>query len=391
MEQAMPVVDSMGRSSAPATSSEWLSIGELSRRFKVHVNTARNAANAGRLRSYRLNAASFDGKSHRRFLLSDVHEWLGLTAVEQGSMCASESSKPKVVLCARVSSSGQKEDLARQVKRLEDYAELRWGKDGATIHKYVRIASGLTYNAPGLLTLVSDILNGKLSNAFLVITHRDRLIRFGFNLLKAICETKGIQIVQIESEEPKSLIDELVADILSLSQVANMSIYGQRGNKNRITFREVPQSTVDRILAMRNSGLSLREIQKQLEKAGANVDASGKCFGLQVVRRILANAKAVNDNSLAKPQRGGGSFDTFLRAKLKVGGPGAKITRAKILAAYSAHCEATGQRRVSRKLCLEQLSQHVQKLNVSVTENGDSVLYTGLNLVPHSVTTAKAT
>ncbi len=380
----MSVVDSMGRSCAPATSSEWLSIGELSRRFKVHVNTARNAANAGRLRSYRLNAASFDGKSHRRFKLEDVHEWLGLTAVEQGS-CSGNDSKPTVVLCARVSSSGQKEDLARQVQRLEAYANERWGEDGCTVHKYVRIASGLNYNAPGLLSLVNDILNGKLNNAFLVITHRDRLIRFGFNLLKAICETKGIQIVQIESEEPKSLIDELVADILSLSQVANMSIYGQRGNKNRARFSEVPQATFDLICNLRAKGVSVRGIHRQLEQAKANVCSDGKTFSIQVVRRI---AKSVNTNSLAKPQRGAGSFDTFLRAKLRAGGPGSKVKRSRILKAYADYCEANGERRVSRKLCLEKLSEHVRKLNVSVTENGDSVLYTGLNLIPHSVTTA---
>ncbi|QDU31232.1 hypothetical protein ETAA8_63850 [Anatilimnocola aggregata] len=372
------------------TATEWLSIGELSRRFKVHVNTARNAANAGRLRSYRLNAASFDGKSHRRFRLEDVHEWLGLEQGKSVQGDSNEPTRPAVLLVARVSTSSQKADLQRQVERLEAFAKEKWGKDGCTIHKYVRTTSGLNYNSSVLTKMVRDIIDNKFNNGFLIITYRERLVRQGFDLIKTICESKGITIIQTETEESVDYQAELIQDILSLSHVYNCRMFGARGNKNRVFFRELPQTTIDLICDLRAKGFSLREIHRKLVESKSNVCSGGRKFGLQLVIRVLKQAKPLNDTSLANP-RSGGSFEKWLKTKLRVGGRGAKITRAKILSAYSVHCEQNGERRVSRKLCLEQLSKHVQKLGVEVTENGESVLYTGMNLIPHSITTAKAT
>ncbi|WP_425618126.1 hypothetical protein NA78x_001822 [Anatilimnocola sp. NA78] len=132
-------------------------------------------------------------------------------------------------------------------------------------------------------------------------------------------------------------------------------------------------------------GYSIRTIFATLKQTGKNLDDKQRPFSIQIIRRLVRKFKEdAAATSLANPRSGGGgNFAKFIKAKLRVGGPGSRVKRSKILAAYKSHCEENGLRRVSRKLAYEQLAALTKKLNVAVTPCGEGSkdrLFTGLNL-----------
>ncbi|WP_425618127.1 IS607 family transposase [Anatilimnocola sp. NA78] len=208
-----------------ATSSEWLTLAEASREYRLHKNTLRKWDKLGKLRAYRVAANTL---SHRRYLRSDLDAFMGRSAEmarEVGGVPEPSVTGPsKVILCARCSTSKQAEDLSRQVKRLEDYAAQNY--PGSPVHRYIRTASGLNYQNKTFVRMIQDVVNNKFNGAVLLITHKDRLIRFGFDMVKVICEAHKVTIIQTEAEEDKSYITELTEDILAITHIASCRLYG---------------------------------------------------------------------------------------------------------------------------------------------------------------------
>ncbi len=87
---------------------------------------------------------------------------------------------------ARVSINEQKEDLSRQIELLELFCS----KNGFTYEVIFDLGSGMNYRKKGLKKLLDALLNDKVEH--LVITHKDRLLRFGAELVFSICESKGV-------------------------------------------------------------------------------------------------------------------------------------------------------------------------------------------------------
>ena len=67
----------------------------------------------------------------------------------------------------------------------------------------------------------------------LVITHKDRLLRFGAELIFAICETKQIEVVMINEGDESSFEEELAKDVLEIITVFSARLYGSRSRKNQ--------------------------------------------------------------------------------------------------------------------------------------------------------------
>jgi predicted site-specific integrase-resolvase len=127
-----------------------------------------------------------------------------------------------IAIYARVSSSDQKGDLQRQVQRLRDYC----AANGYRIEKEVpEIASGLNDNRPKFIKRISDRSVGKI-----VVEHKDRATRFGFNYIKAILESNGRQIEVINETDTK---DELIDDFVSIITSMAARIYGRRSSKRK--------------------------------------------------------------------------------------------------------------------------------------------------------------
>ena len=128
---------------------------------------------------------------------------------------------------ARVSSHDQKADLDRQKEMLETYCAAK----GWRTEIISDLGSGMNFNKRGLRRLLEIILRRKTRR--LVLTHKDRLLRFGAELVFALCEMQGIEIVIIHRGERPSFEMELAEDILEIITVFSARLYGSRSKKNR--------------------------------------------------------------------------------------------------------------------------------------------------------------
>ncbi len=128
----------------------------------------------------------------------------------------------QVALYARVSSAEQKEDLERQMQRLKDYAASK----GYQVTKMVsELASGLNDRRPKLMKLLTDASVG-----IVVIEHRDRLTRFGFNYIEQLMQMQGRRLeVLFPSDTDTDLVDDFIAVITSMAS----RISGRRTSKRR--------------------------------------------------------------------------------------------------------------------------------------------------------------
>jgi predicted site-specific integrase-resolvase len=110
-----------------------------------------------------------------------------------------------VVCYCRVSSRKQRDDLARQVERMQErYPQAEIIKD---------IGSGLNFKRKGLQTLLERLLRGDKLNV--VVAHRDRLARFGFDLIEFLVEKNGGELLVLDPTVA-SAEAELTADLLAL-------------------------------------------------------------------------------------------------------------------------------------------------------------------------------
>jgi predicted site-specific integrase-resolvase len=122
-------------------------------------------------------------------------------------------------LYARVSSLGQKEDLVRQEKLLkEKYPNYKLISD---------IGSGMNLNRKGLRTIIDKSIKGEVKEV--VIVHKDRLCRYGYELIEDIIEKysngKIIILENLNKKEPK---EELVEDVLQIMNIFVAKMNGLR-------------------------------------------------------------------------------------------------------------------------------------------------------------------
>ena len=147
---------------------------------------------------------------------SDVSEILNLDSSETPTICY-----------ARVSSREQKEDLERQQIMLESYCSAK-GWRSKTIKD---VGSGMNYKKKGLHQLLEMILQKKVKR--LMITHKDRLFRFGSVLVFALYELQNIEIVIIHRGDLPSYEEELTKDVLEIITVFSARLYESISHKNK--------------------------------------------------------------------------------------------------------------------------------------------------------------
>jgi predicted site-specific integrase-resolvase len=155
---------------------------------------------------------------HRRYDLAKLRpEWFR----------TSDESARKTVAYARVSRRDQKDDLERQKQVLELYC----ARQGWTFEIVSDLGSGMNYHKKGLKRLLDDIIAGQAGR--LVITHKDRLLRFGAELVFAICEAKKVEVVILNQGEDTTFEEDLANDVLEIITVFSARLYGSRSHKNR--------------------------------------------------------------------------------------------------------------------------------------------------------------
>lgn len=145
----------------------------------------------------------------------------------------------KTLAYARVSSHDQKDDLERQKQVLELYC----AQQGWTFELIADLGSGMNYYKKGLKRLLNEILGGQVGR--LVITHKDRLLRFGAELVFSICEAKQVDVVIVNKGEDTTFEEDLATDVLEIITVFYARLYGSRSRKNKKLLDGVKQAVED--------------------------------------------------------------------------------------------------------------------------------------------------
>ena len=183
-------------------------IGEAAQLLGVSVVTLRRWEASGELVPTRKTQGGT-----RYYSASDL---LGLGDADAPTVCY-----------ARVSSHDQKDDLDRQQGMLEAYCAAKGWRS-----EVIRdLGSGMNYRKKGLNQLLEMILRKQMRR--LVITHKDRLLRFGSELVFALCERQQIEIVIIHKGDQPSFEEELAKDVLEIITVFSARLYGSRSKKNK--------------------------------------------------------------------------------------------------------------------------------------------------------------
>ncbi len=156
---------------------------------------------------------------HRRYSIQEIEQAAGLP-------------KTTTTVCyGRVSSHSQRDDLERQIELLRSkFPEAEIVSE---------IGSGLNFKRKRFLWILDRIFTGDIKR--LVVAHPDRLVRFGFELVKWLCERNGCELLVL-NESKLSPEQELVQDMLSRVCGFSSRLYGLRRYKKEISekVREKP-------------------------------------------------------------------------------------------------------------------------------------------------------
>lgn len=150
------------------------------------------------------------------------------------------NNDPRVVaVYGRVSTSKQKQDLSNQIDVLKKYVI----SNGLNPKVFSDIDSGMNEKRPGLISLMNEITQNKISKV--VISHKDRLTRFGFGYLETIFKMYNTEIEIINLEDDKSFQEELTEDLIAIIHHFSMKFYGKRKNQV-IDFSKQLKETKDK-------------------------------------------------------------------------------------------------------------------------------------------------
>ena len=131
-----------------------------------------------------------------------------------------------------MSSNKQKDDLERQIENVKTYMCAK----GYQFEIITDIGSGINYNKKGLNELIDKITNSEIER--IVILYKDRLLRFGFELIENLCDKYGVAIEIIDNTEMTEE-QELVEDLIQIVMVFSCRLQGKRANKARKLIRSL--------------------------------------------------------------------------------------------------------------------------------------------------------
>lgn len=198
-----------------------ITIGKASDILGVSISTLRRWDKDGRLKPEKT------ASGHRRYDISKLKPDLFRESVLENR---------RTIAYARVSSHDQKDDLERQKQVLELYC----ARQGWTFEIISDLGSGMNYHKKGLKSLLNDILSEKVGR--IVIAHKDRLLRFGAELIFAICEAKQVEVVILNQGEDTTFEEDLAKDVLEIITVFSARLYGARSRKNQKLLEDVKKA-----------------------------------------------------------------------------------------------------------------------------------------------------
>tara|TARA_B100000700_G_scaffold240945_1_gene267973 strand:- start:477 stop:995 length:519 start_codon:yes stop_codon:yes gene_type:complete len=149
---------------------------------------------------------------HRKYHINSLREFISLPHNDQR----------QVIAYARVSTQKQKKDLILQQHRLHEYCQ----KNYDDYQLISDLGSGLNYNKKGLKQLIHLILSNKMKT--LILNYKDRLLRFGSELIFKLCHFFNIEVIILNDNQKKSFEQEFCNDVLEVLTVFSAKLYGSR-------------------------------------------------------------------------------------------------------------------------------------------------------------------
>ena len=143
-----------------------------------------------------------------------------------------------VIGYVRVSSKKQIDDLERQVDNIKNYLSSKY----ESFDIITDIGSGINYNKPGLLKLIKKI--NKKEVDLIVVLYKDRLLRFGFELVEYFANLNNVKIEVLDKLD-KNQDEELVEDLVQIITVFSCKIKGKRKSKTKKLMEEFSQKIVE--------------------------------------------------------------------------------------------------------------------------------------------------
>lgn len=178
----------------------WVKIKKAAEFYGVHVTTVRKYAENGSVKAKRTATGRW---------MFDISEQL--------------ESRHSVICYCRVSSKKQRDDLARQVVYMqENFPKAEIVSD---------IGSGLNYKRPGLKSILDRLMHGE--KLTIVVAHKDRLARFGTELIEHLVNTNGGELLVL-NKTVHSPEQELTQDLLAILTVFSCRMHGLRRYTDKI-------------------------------------------------------------------------------------------------------------------------------------------------------------
>ena len=179
----------------------------------VSVKTLQRWDREGTLKAYRT-------PTNRRYYTNNQYlEFKGINL---------ENDKRQVIIYARVSTKNQKDDLLNQVAFLRQFCNAKGIIVDRCIEDY---GSGLNYNRKKWNELLDEVMEQKIKT--IIVTHKDRFIRFGYDWFEKFCTKFNTTIIVINNED-LSPQEELVQDIVSILHEFSYRLYGLCKYKKQI-------------------------------------------------------------------------------------------------------------------------------------------------------------
>ncbi len=194
-----------------------VSIGEASNILGVSICTLRRWDALEKL-----PAKTRTKGGHRRYDMADLQRFMGNISLNDHGL---------TIAYARVSSHDQKSDLERQKERLSGHC-LAQGWQPTVISD---LGSGLKIEKKGLTRVLLLLLSGKVKR--LVLTHADRLLRFGAALIFQICMFFHVEVIVLEEPKEIDFQSQLVQDLIAIITVFSAKLYGKRSHTTRTKKR----------------------------------------------------------------------------------------------------------------------------------------------------------
>lgn len=199
----------------------YLSINKVAKQLNKSAQTLRNWEKTGEL------IPAYKTKSGYRYYTEEqINKLLGIE----------EKERVTIGYC-RVSSRKQQDDLERQTENMRNYLCAK----GYKFEIITDIGSGINYNKVGLNILLDKVIKEEVDKV--VVLHKDRLLRFGFELVENLCKRYGTSI-EVVDNTPKTEEQELVEDLVQILTVFSCKLQGKRANKMKKVIAELKDEDI---------------------------------------------------------------------------------------------------------------------------------------------------